>query len=132
MTKRWTPSLIADELEDAVATLRKLPPVIIQGYFTVWPIIKYTEMEVLQQEKLPLKLRARTEEITRLEETFSWMGCIEIDERKLLWKRAAKVRWKMICREMGCDRSTAWRQWVIALTKIANFLNDRNTRFPKK
>ena len=124
--KRWTPSLVADQLEDAVATLRKLPPVVVQGYFTVWPKIKYTELEVLQQEKLPLKLRPRTEEITRLEETFTWMGCIEIDERKLIWKRAAKVRWKTICQELGCDRGTAWRQWVIALTKIATFLNSRS------
>jgi hypothetical protein len=126
MIKRWTPSLVADELEDAVRTLAKLPPVVVQGYFTVWPVIKYTEMEVLQMEKLPIKLRARLDEITRLEETFSWMGCLEIEERKLIWRRAAKVRWKAICWELGCDRSTAWRQWVIALAKIANFLNERN------
>ncbi|MDD3028823.1 MAG: DUF6362 family protein [Alphaproteobacteria bacterium] len=124
--KRWTQSMVADQLEDAVRTLEKLPPVVVQGYFNLWPKIKYTELEILQQERLPLKLRARTEEITRLEETFSWMGCLEVEERKLIWKRAAKVRWKSICRELGCDRSTAWRQWVLALTKIATVLNNRN------
>lgn len=120
--------MVSDQLEDAVITLRKLPPVVVQGYFTVWPKIKYTELEILQQEQRPLKLRARTEEITRLEETFSWMACLEIEERKLVWKRAAKVRWKDLCRELGCDRSTAWRKWVIALTKIATFLNNRSVR----
>ncbi|MDE1901035.1 MAG: helix-turn-helix domain-containing protein [Alphaproteobacteria bacterium] len=124
--ERWTPSLVADQLEDAVATLRKLPPVVVQGYFNLWPKIKYTELEVLQQDQPPLKLRPRTEEITRLEETFTWMGYIEVDERKLVWKRAAKVRWKRICMELGCDRSTAWRQWVFALAKIATFLNERD------
>ena len=124
--KRWTQSMVADQLEDAVRTLEKLPPVVVQGYFNLWPKIKYTELEILQQEKLPLKLRPRTEEITRLEETFSWMACLEIEERKLVWKRAARVRWKAICRELGCDRTTAWRQWVIALTKISSFLNSRS------
>jgi hypothetical protein len=128
MTKRWTASLVADELEDAVRTLAKLPPVVVQGYFTVWPVIKYTEMEVLQMEKLPIKLRARLDEITRLEETFSWMACLEIDERKLIWRRAAKVRWKLICNEFGCGRATAWRHWVFALTKIATFLNEQAPR----
>lgn len=127
MVKQWTASMVADELEDAIRTLEKLPPVVVQGYFTVWPVIKYTELEVLQMEKLPLKLRARLDEITRLEETFKWMGCLEVDERKLVWKRAAKVRWKVICREWGCDRSTVWRQWVIALSKIAAFLNSKNS-----
>lgn len=125
--KRWTQSMVADQLEDAVITLRKLPPVVVQGYFNLWPKIKYTELEILQQEQLPLKLRPRMEEITRLEETFSWMACLEIEERKLIWKRAAKVRWKAICCELGCDRSTAWRRWVIALTKISNFLNRRKS-----
>ncbi len=125
--KRWTQSMVADQLEEALKTLRKLPPVVVQGYFNVWPTIKYTEMEILQQEKLPLKLQARTEEITRLEETFCWMACLDIEERRLVWKRAANVRWKAICYELGCDRTTAWRRWVLALTKISIFLNDRGS-----
>jgi hypothetical protein len=124
--KRWTQSMVADQLEDAIRTLEKLPPVVVQGYFNLWPKIKYTELEILQQEKLPIKLRARTEEITRLEETFSWMCCLEDDERKIVWRRAAKVRWKSICHEFGCGRATAWRHWVFALSKIAAFLNDRD------
>jgi hypothetical protein len=126
MTKRWTPSMVADQLEDAIATLRKLPPVVVQGYFTVWPKIKYTELEVLQQEKLPIKLRPRTEEITRLEETLSWMGCLEVDERKILWRRAANVRWKRICAEFGIVRATAHRHWMFALCKVADHLNQRD------
>lgn len=120
--------MVADQLEESINTLRKLPPVVVQGYFNVWPCVKYSEMEVLQQEKLPLKLRPRTEEITRLEETFSWMACLEIEERKLIWERAAKVRWKTICHEFGCDRTTAWRRWVVALSKISIYLNGHGLR----
>lgn len=120
---KWTPTLVADRMEEAVATLRKLPPVKVRGYFSVWPTIKFAELEVLQQEKLPIRLRAQPDAIDRLEETLSWMAWLEIEERKLLWKRGAKMRWKTICWEFGCDRSTAWRRWVIALTKISAQLN---------
>jgi len=122
---KWTPTLVADRMEEAVATLRKLPPVKVRGYFSVWPTIKFAELEVLQQEKLPIRLRAQPDAIDRLEETLSWMAWLEIEERKLLWKRGAKMRWKSICWEFGCDRSTAWRKWVIALTKVAGRLNGK-------
>jgi len=122
MTK-WTPTLVADRMEEAVATLRRLPPVKVRGYFSVWPTIKFAELEVLQQEKLPIRLRAQPDAIDRLEETLTWMPWLEVEERKLLWKRGAKMRWKSICWEFGCDRSTAWRKWVIALTKVSAQLN---------
>jgi hypothetical protein len=44
-------------------------------------------------------------------------------ERKLIWSRAARVPWKQISGELGCDRTTAWRRWQLALTKIAARLN---------
>lgn len=96
-----------------------------EGYFNVMPDIVRTEIEILQQEKPPLRLRALPDAISRLEQTFEWMAWLEVEERKLVWKRAANVRWKSICWELGCDRSTAWRRWVIALTKVSVHLNSR-------
>ena len=61
--------------------------------------------------------------ITRLEQTFDWVLWIEEAERKLVWSRAARVPWKQISGELGCDRTTAWRRWQLALTKIAARLN---------
>ena len=36
---------------------------------------------------------------------------------------AARVPWKQISGELGVDRTTAWRRWQLALTKIASRLN---------
>ena len=47
----------------------------------------------------------------------------QVEERKLIWLRAARVPWKAITWEFGCDRTTAWRRWTLALTKIAARLN---------
>ena len=56
-------------------------------------------------------------------DTSDWVLWIEVAERKLVWSRAARVPWKQISGEMGCDRTTAWRRWQQALTKIAARLN---------
>jgi hypothetical protein len=124
MTK-WSPRLIADRMEEAVSTLRRLPPVTVQGYFNLWPAIKYTEREIWEMEKLPMRLGPPSAQaISRMEETLEWITWLdEVDERRLIWLRASKVRWKVICARIGTDRSTAWRYWVIALTKIATRLN---------
>ena len=121
--EKWTPQMVADRLEDAVATLRRLPPVKVQGYFNLWPNIKYTEMEVLRMDKRPVRLCALPDAIDRLEETMGWMAWLDAEERKLVWKRAARVRWKTLCWELGSDRTTLWRKWLIAITKVSTRLN---------
>jgi hypothetical protein len=119
----WTADDVADRLREAILTLKKLPPVKVQGYFSVWPAIKLTPLEISQQDKRPLRLRATPDAITRLDEVLTWLPWITVEERRLVWQRAARVRWKVICAEIGCDRSTAWHQWRTALEKLAASLN---------
>ncbi len=123
MADKWTAKDVAEHFEEAIYTLKKLPPVRVQGYFNLWPDMKHSPNEIMQMEPIPMRLRATPDAITRLEQTFDWMQWIEVEERKLLWKRAAKVRWRPICIELGCDRTTAWRKWVTACEKIAYQLN---------
>ena len=52
-----------------------------------------------------------------------WVLWLCEDERHLIWWRAARRPWKEITYELGVDRSTAWRQHRLALTKIASRLN---------
>ena len=121
--RNWTADDIADHFEEAFRTLRKLPPVRVQAYFNAWPQIVRSEKEILAMEPQPMRVRPSTSAITRLEQTFDWVLWIEEAERKLVWSRAARVPWKQISGELGCDRTTAWRRWQLALTKIAARLN---------
>ncbi len=123
MENKWTHETVAEHFEEAVRTLKRLPPVKVKGYHTVWPEVIHTPDERMHQEAFPMRLRASADAISRLEQTFEWMPWIEVEERKLIWKRAARVRWKTICWECGYDRTTAWRKWVLACTKIATRLN---------
>ena len=121
--RAWTAEDVAEQFEEAVRTLRKLPPVKVRGFFNTWPTIVRTAREIAFMEPEPMRIRPSTAAITRLEQTSDWVLWIEEEERKLVWARAARVPWKQISGELGCDRTTAWRRWQIALTKIAARLN---------
>ncbi len=125
---KWTLKAVEEHFEEAFLTLKRLPPVKQRGYFSAWPDIVHTPNEILFQEKRFKGLVATPEAITRLEQTFEWISWLEVDERKLIWKRAARLHWKAICWKLGCDRTTAWRRWVLACTKIATTLNARQTK----
>jgi len=121
--KVWTAEGVADHFEEAFRTLRKLPPVKVRGYFNAWPQIVHTDREILAMEPQPMRVWPSASAITRLEQTFDWVLWIEEYERRLIWWRAARRPWKEITYELGIDRSTAWRQHKLALTKIASRLN---------
>jgi Domain of unknown function (DUF6362) len=123
MAEEWTAEAVADHFEEAFRTLRKLPVVTVQGYFNTWPDILRTSREIAAMEPQPMRVWPSAAAITRLEQTFDWVLWIGIDERKLVWSRAARVPWKLISGELGCDRTTAWRRWQLALTKISARLN---------
>lgn len=119
----WTAKAVEDHFRDAILTLKKLPPAKLQGYFSIWPDIVYTPNEKIFQEKKQIRVLATPEAISRLDKTFEWMSWVSVDERKLIWKRAARVRWKTICWDLGYSRATVWKRWQMACTKIATILN---------
>lgn len=111
---------VEDRIHNAARTLRRLPEERVQGYFSAWPKIKRDEMEILQMEKEPMRIRPSMDDITQMEEVlFVWLRLLEVDERKLVWQRAEHVRWKIICAQFGVGRTKAWEMYKCALGKIA-------------
>jgi len=111
---------VEDRIHEAARTLRRLPEERVQGYFSTWPKIKRDEMEILQMEKQPMRVRPTSDDITEMEEVlFVWLRWLEVDERKLVWQRAERVRWKLICSQFGVGRTKAWEMYKCALGKIA-------------
>lgn len=119
----WTADDVADHFAEAFRTLRKLPAVKARGHFSGWPQVLRSPREIAAMEPEPMRVWPSAAAITRIEQTFDWVLWIEEAERRLVWSRAARVPWKQIAGEMGCDRTTAWRRWQLALTKIAARLN---------
>lgn len=120
--KQLTPgeSEVEERLRSAARTLRRLPNVKVQGYFSTWPTIIREPLEILQMEAEPLRITPSMADITEMEEVlFVWLKWIEPEERRLVWLRAERVRWKLICGRFGVGRTKAWEMYRRALASIA-------------
>lgn len=123
--KNWTVIDVMDRFEEAASTLKCLPRVKVQGYFNVYPAVVRTAVELLQAEKLPMELGPPSAgAISRMEETILWIFFLQDeDERRLIWLRAERIRWKPICKRLGIGRTTAHYKHRLALFKIVTRLN---------
>lgn len=120
----WTPSKVADRLEEAAETLRRLPPVRMHGYCSTWPQILHDANDKRDWEALKTRLGPPTAKaITHMEETLTWSGWLTAEENRLLWLRANHMSWKVIGWHFGYDRTTAWKRWTYALTILTHILN---------
>ena len=126
---KWTAKMIEEYFLEVISTLKKLPPVKQRGYFSLWPDIIYSSNEIVFQEKKPIYLQASSEAIARFEKTFEWMLWLTVEERKLIWKRAVRAKWKLIAWELGCEVITARTKWLKALNKIAGHLNSKTSKY---
>ena len=116
---RLTPEQVAERFEECVSTLDKLPSECRLGYTQYWPPIRYDPNELAQQSPSPIRLKATPDQITRMEETLTWVHWVNHGERNLLWLRAYGVSWRGIARRTGFPKSSAQRYWRMALEKIA-------------
>lgn len=123
--RNYTMIEIADRFEEAAHTIKRLPKVKVPGYFNTWPPIVRTIWEQIAMDKEYIQLSPPTPEaISKMEETIQWIFLLdEEDERRLVWLRAARVPWKLICWRLGCGRTTAYHMWRVALLKISTRLN---------
>jgi hypothetical protein len=123
--KQLTPgeSEVEERLRSAARTLRRLPNVKVQGYFSTWPTIIREPLEILQMEPEPLRITPSMADITEMEEVlFVWLKWLEPEERRLVWLRAERVRWKL--QERVDAYYTAKEQIVATIMQIANRIHN--------
>ncbi len=122
-TKNLDVLMVIERFEESVRTMRRLqiPHLVPMGYFSTWPPIIRTVWEQMLGETLPMRLGPPSPAaIDRMEETFDWICWLDEEERKIIWLRAAKVRWKVICWQTGYGKTKARDIWRKALCKIVD------------
>lgn len=120
----WTPKMVEERLEEAAATLRRLPAVKVQGYVSSWPQVVREFYEAYGAEPARVRLGPPSPgAIDRMDETLSWLQWLERDDSRLVWARACGLPWKLLTWRFGVSRTTAWRRWAAALVAIAARLN---------
>ena len=120
----WDIEDVAGRFQDAVATARRLPPVRVQGYFSLWPTIVRQEWERYADDDAPLRrFPPDPVAVDQMLETMRWVQWLAVERRHLVWMRANGYEWHQIGRRFGCDRTTAWRHWKLAMQVVADHLN---------
>ena len=109
---------IKSRIESAVYVMRLLPPVKAQGYRSTMPDIIYTPQEIMLMDRKPIKPKPTSEQITQMDEVLVWLEVLEPWERKLVWKRGARIPGKVLSHEFGHHRSNLCRHYERALVKI--------------
>ena len=110
---------IKDDLETAAYVDRLLPPVRAPKYRCCMPDIVYTQQEMIFMEKKPLKILPNQEQIALWEcVVLEWMPLLTPDERRLVWKRANRIPWKLLSREFAVSRQILALRYEKALIKI--------------
>jgi hypothetical protein len=121
---QWTPIIVEERLEEAASVLKRLPPVKVQGYYSLWPRYVYEFADLVGQEPNEMRLPPPSAAaITRMDEAMEWLKLLEPDDAKLVWLRAERTQWKHICVRLGMSRATAHRHWQYAMVLIAWRLN---------
>lgn len=88
------------------------------SYHSTMPDIIYTPQEIAFMDRKPIKIRPTTEQITQMDEVLEWLEVLDPWERKLVWKRGARIPWKVLSYEFGLHRSNLSRHYEKALVKI--------------
>ena len=131
---KWTPQLVADRLEEAASTLRRLPMVGLnpREYGNAWPAIVYDANEAYGWNNAELRLGPPSgEAITRMDEAMEWLRWLEPEDVKLVWMRATRIPWKIIQQKIGVARSTAASRRTAAILQIVAILNLRKRKMSR-
>ena len=119
----WSADEVADYFIQASRTAHKLPPVRVQGHFNVWPTIVRTDYERMASDDAPVyRFPPTPAEVDCMLEVMGWVQWLEVEQRHLVWMRAARYRWYDIGKRFGCAPRTAQRRWEIAMYIVASNL----------
>lgn len=125
--EEWTPIMVEERLEEAANIIKRLPPVKVQGYYSLWPRYRYEFADLVGQDPPKTHLPPPSPgAITRMDEAMEWLKWLEPDDAKLVWARSERTPWKGICARFGLSRATAYRHWQYALVLIAWRLNGKH------
>jgi hypothetical protein len=127
--QRWTLEAVENRLDEAVATLKRLPVPDIQRSLTRWPGFVRDSHEAYGYGEFRMSAApASPQAITRLDETLCWLRWLPRDAQSILWSRANGLSWRRIGRFAGRAPNTCRAWYLAALHHIVTRLNGAGRR----
>lgn len=117
---------VIDRLEQAAATLKRMPKVRLPECSGFWPEIIREFIEAYGYNDADVRLGPPSaEHISEMDEALTWILWLDKDEAKLVWMRANGIRWKSIVRRLGKCIKTQQTNYRVAIVKIVSILNSQ-------
>lgn len=121
----WTTKQIADRLEEAADTLKRLPDKKVGQRTGYWPDVVHDFWEAYGWTSAAMRLGPPAPDaIDRMDETLGWLRWLEGDDAKIVWMRACGTPWKILMRRFDVGRTTLWQRWTMGLIIISTKLGD--------
>ncbi len=125
--EQWKSSTVAEHLDIATSVAKVASSVKIPRCADVLQDMRSKACKRSSRESRLIQLLATPDAILKVEQIFEWLRWLEDPECKLVLQKAGRVSWKVICKDLRCDRTAAWRKWMLALTKISSRLNEQHS-----
>ena len=98
--------MVEARLAEAAEVIRRLPSVRVPGYFNTWPPMIVEFADQVGQQAGPMQLPPPSPAaISRMEEALAWLRWLNAEHAKLIWARAERTPWKLICWRFGIARA---------------------------
>lgn len=121
-----TSGQIADRLEAAAYTLRRLPNPTgsgARGYGGSWPDVVQEARHAYGYNAARIRVTPSAQDIALMEEALGWLSFLpDPVDRRILWMRAENHRWRAICYRVGMVRQTCHRRALAAVLTIEKTL----------
>lgn len=126
-----TSGQIADRLEAAAVTLRRLPNPSgsgARGYGSSWPDVVQDARHAYGYHETRMRVVPSARDIELMEEALGWLSLISDPvDRRIVWMRAEAYRWRAICIRVGLVRQTCHRRAIAAVLTIEKKLAQRGS-----
>lgn len=121
-----SPAQIADRIEAAALTLRRLPNPSgsgARGYGTSWPDVVHDAQQAYGYGEARVRVVPSSEDISRMDEAIGWLALVPDPlDRRILWMRADGYGWRDVCNRVGLVRQTCHRRAIGAVLTIQKAL----------
>ena len=127
LPRRWDARIVNEWLTEAGQTLRKLPPVRVQGYRSQWPEVVRDFWDAYGwHEAVMPPMCATALELDRLDAVLRWQTHLRSDlDRRLFWLRLMRVRWKKIAAWLNLSERHAQREYTSICIALAYVFNQQ-------
>ena len=124
MKNNWTHEMVAERLEEAADTLKRLPMDRPRDVRSAWPPIIQEFWEAYGWDNATIRLGPPSPEaIQHMDECLEWLLWLDVGQMRLVWAKAENLPWKAILPRIGAGRTKGWHLWREALKEIAFNLN---------